>query len=84
MKIRQDQEVSEADDEQFLQNLFTELSIGNIKANTMKRIGAQREENNRPILVQMKNEEEKGKVMNNLKNLATISRNKYQRRLLDC
>jgi len=63
------EEVSEADDEEFIKNLFKQLAIGNTTAKTLKRIGAQRAEKKRPILVQMKDEDEKSKVMDNLKNL---------------
>ena len=62
-------EVSEDEDEQFVQNLFTQLTIGNIKAKSKKRIGTLQTDKKRPILVQLQSEDDKSKVMNNLKNL---------------
>ena len=63
------EDVSEADDEEFMKNLFKQLAIGSTTAKTIKRIGAQNAEKKRPILVQMKDEDDKSKVMDNLKNL---------------
>jgi len=63
------EDVSEAEDEEFMKNLFKQLAIGNTTAKTMKRLGAQNAEKKRPILVQMKDEDDKSKVMDNLKNL---------------
>ena len=63
------EDVCEADDEEFMQNLFKQLAIGSTTAKTIKRIGAQNAEKKRPILVQMKDEDDKSKVMDNLKNL---------------
>ena len=62
-------EVSEDEDEQFVQNLFTQLTIGNIKAKSKKRIGTLQTDKKRPILVQLQSEDDKSKVMSNLKNL---------------
>jgi len=66
------EEISDDDDENFLREFCIQLSIGNTKAKSHKRIGVQQADRNRPILVQMSNEDEKLKVMNNLKNLKGV------------
>ena len=63
-------EVSAEQDTQFLNDLFLQLSIGNVKAksSSRSRIGVQKAGRNRPILVQMQTVDDKNKVMTNLRN----------------
>ena len=67
------EEVSEDDDEQFMQTFFNQLAIGNVKLQSKKRIGTAQDGKNRPILVHLQSDEGKSKVMNSLQNLKNVS-----------
>ena len=67
-------EVGKADDKFFSDNLIKELQIGAPKINQIERIGKESEGGNgstqkRPIKLTMNSEEDKDKVLNNLKAL---------------
>ena len=70
-------ETSAEQDTQFLNDLFVQLSIGSIKAKSSSRLGVQKADRNRPILVQMQTVDDKNKVMTNLRNLKGLA--EYQK-----
>ena len=65
-------ETGPADDKFFTDNLIKELQIGSVATKQIERIGQKTEETStkkRPIKLTMKSEEEKDKILNNLRNL---------------
>ena len=67
-------EVGVADDKHFAENLIKELQIGAPKIDKIERIGQEKEQANgttqkRPIKLVLKSEEDKEKVLNNLRHL---------------
>ena len=66
-------ETSAEQDMQFLNDLFVQLSIGNIKAKSSSRLRVQKTDRNRQILEQMQTVDDRNKVMTNLRNLKGLA-----------
>jgi len=62
-------ESAEGDDKVFVENLIKELEISSVVIKQIDRIGQQSDNKNRPIKVTLKNEEERDKILDNLRNL---------------
>ena len=62
-------ESAEGDDKVFVENLIKELETSPVVIKQIDRIGQQSDNKNRPIKVTLKNEEERDKVLDNLRNL---------------
>ena len=59
-------------DERFVNAFLTQVGCEKASLKSMKRIGSNQPDKVRPILVQLKNEEEKTRIMNNLRKLKDI------------
>ena len=59
-------------DERFVNAFLTQVGCEKASLKSMKRIGSKQPDKVRPILVQLKNEEEKTRIMNNLRKLKDI------------
>ena len=59
-------------DERFVNAFLTQVGCEKANLKSMKRIGSNQPDKVRPILVQLKNEEEKTRIMNNLRKLKDI------------
>ena len=62
-------ESTEADDKDSVDNLIKELQISSVVIKQVERIGQQSDNKKRPIKVTLKSEEERDKILNNLRNL---------------
>ena len=62
-------ESAEGDDKVFVENLIKELETSSVVIKQIDRIGQQSDNKNRPIKVTLKNEEERDKILDNLRNL---------------
>ena len=63
------QEINATDDEAFAKNLFKDLQVENITIKQIGRIGLNNDLQRRPIKLELKSEEDKKKVFDNLKHL---------------
>ena len=62
-------ESTEANDKDSVDNLIKELQISSVVIKQIERIGQQSDNKKRPIKVTLKSEEERDKILNNLRNL---------------